>query len=100
MIDAPEMFERFLAYALAFGVEKKWAAAFEGIYREPPAWYVGAWGTGFHPALLAASMGHMSSTASQAMHSGPRSSGGSGFGGGGGGGFSGGGFGGGGGGGW
>lgn len=103
MIDSPQMFERFLPYAMAFGVEKKWAAAFEDLYKEPPSWYVGTWGSGFHPGLLAASMGHMSSTASTAMRTGPRSSGGSGFSGGGGfggGGFSGGGFGGGGGGGW
>jgi uncharacterized membrane protein YgcG len=101
MITSPDMFERFLPYAMAFGVEKKWAAAFEGMYTEPPDWYRGRWHGGFHPAYFVSSMGQMSSAASTAMASGPRSSGGSGFGGGGGGGgFSGGGFGGGGGGGW
>ena len=44
MITSPEMFEKFLPYAMAFGVEEKWANAFEDIYREPPQWYVG--GTG------------------------------------------------------
>jgi len=103
MITSPEMFERFLPYAMAFGVEKKWASAFEDIYREPPDWYRGQWGSGgFRPVYFAHSMGQMSTAASSVMSSGPRSSGGSGFGGGGfsGGGFSGGGFGGGGGGGW
>jgi hypothetical protein len=28
MVKTPEMFEKFLPYAMAFGVEKKWAAAF------------------------------------------------------------------------
>jgi hypothetical protein len=37
----PELFDRCLPYAMAFGVEAKWAKAFEGIYREPPRWYVG-----------------------------------------------------------
>ncbi len=101
MITSPEMFERFLPYAMAFGVEKKWAAAFEGMYTEPPDWYRGQWHGGFRPVFFAQSMGQMSSSAGTVMASGPRSSGGSGFGGGGGGGgFSGGGFGGGGGGGW
>jgi len=101
MIKSPEMFERFLPYAMAFGVEKKWAAAFEGMYTEPPDWYRGQWHGGFRPVFFAQSMGHMSTAAGTVMASGPRSSGGSGFGGGGGGGgFSGGGFGGGGGGGW
>jgi len=92
MITSPEMFERFLPYAMAFGVEKKWAAAFEGMYTEPPDWYRGQWHGGFRPLFFAQSMGHMTSSAGSVMSSGPRSSGGSGF--------SGGGFGGGGGGGW
>lgn len=102
MIQSPEMFERFLPYAMAFKVEQKWAAAFDDIYKEPPTWYVGRWDGGFRPSYFAHSMGQMSSRASTALASRPRSSGGSGFsgGGGGGGGFSGGGFGGGGGGGW
>ena len=36
MVKTPEMFEKFLPYAMAFGVEKKWAAAFEDLYTEPP----------------------------------------------------------------
>ena len=43
MITSPEMFERFLPYAMAFGVEKRWAGtfarAFEVMYRNPPTWY-------------------------------------------------------------
>ncbi len=104
MVTTPELFERFLPYAMAFGVENRWAQAFEDVYRQPPTWYVGTWDGGFRPTSFVRSMGRMSTTAATAMAAAPRSSGGSGFGGGGGGGggggFSGGGFGGGGGGGW
>jgi uncharacterized membrane protein YgcG len=104
MVTSPQMFERFLPYAMAFGVERKWAAAFDGIYEEPPGWFVGRWDRGFRPSHFADTVGRMSSAASSTLASRPRSSGGSGFGGGGGfsggGGSSGGGFGGGGGGGW
>jgi uncharacterized membrane protein YgcG len=98
----PELFERFLPYAMALGVEGRWAKAFEGICQEPPQWYGGIGPVGhFHPSGLTQSLGQMGEVTAQAMTSAPRSSEGSGFGGGGGasdgGGFSGGGFGGGGG---
>jgi uncharacterized membrane protein YgcG len=100
MVTSPEMFEKYLPYAMAFGVEQKWASAFDDIYKEPPDWYRGRWDRGFRPIYFANSMSSMSSSAATTLASRPRSSGGSGFSGGGGGGFSGGGFGGGGGGGW
>jgi uncharacterized membrane protein YgcG len=102
MITSPEMFERFLPYAMAFGVEGKWAAAFQDVYKEPPDWYRGRWDHSFRPIHLVGNVHRMTAAAGTAFTSAPRSSGGSGFGGGGGGGggFSGGGFGGGGGRGW
>jgi hypothetical protein len=39
MKDA-NLFERCLPYAIALGVSKRWAKAFEGIHQEPPRWYV------------------------------------------------------------
>lgn len=99
----PELFERYLPYAIALGVESRWAQAFESICSEPPRWYVGTGtGTQFHAGDLTQGLGRMTAVTTAAMQSAPRSSGGSGFGGGGsggggGGGFSGGGFGGGGG---
>jgi hypothetical protein len=102
MITSPDLFERFLPHAMALGVEKRWARAFEGILTEPPEWYVGhhhPMGV-FHTTHFMSNLSHMTTATSSAMASQPRSSGGSGFGGGGGGGFSGGGFGGGGGGGF
>lgn len=93
----PELFEKYLPYAMALHVEKKWVQAFAGIAMQPPQWYQGPYGAGFLPYLFVNDLNVMSSHAGSAMASSPRSSGGSGFGGGG---FSGGGFGGGGGGGF
>jgi len=96
--ETPETFEKYLPYAMALGVEKKWVSAFQGIFTQPPAWFQGAPGAMFYPMAFVNSMDVMSARAGQMMTSAPRSSaGGSGFGGGGG---SGGGFGGGGGGGF
>ena len=97
-IKTPEMFEKFLPFAMALGVEKNWSKAFQGIYTQPPQWYQGSYGPVFYPNMFVGDLNSMSTLAGTAMASAPRSSGGSGFGGGGG--FSGGGFGGGGGGGF
>jgi len=96
LVKTPEMFERFLPFAMAFGVERKWAKAFQDIYRDPPQWYVGHSSGPFNMNGFTSRLSDMSSRASSAMSSSPRSSGGSGFsggssgggsGGGGGGGF-------------
>jgi len=97
IVKTPAMFEQFLPFAMALGVDRNWARAFEGIYTSQPDWYAGTHHGSFGPRMFAASLADLSSTASSAMVSAPRSSGGSGTGGGG---FSGGGFGGGGGGGF
>jgi hypothetical protein len=83
VVKTPEMFERFLPYAMAFGVEKKWASAFQDIVREPPTWYVGNTAIGFNPGGFTSRLGALSTRAANTMSSSPRSSGGSGFGGGG-----------------
>jgi uncharacterized membrane protein len=97
VIRTPEMFEKYLPYAMAFGVEGNWARAFDDIYREPPDWYRGSTIHGFRSPLFVSNMTRMATLTGGAMTSAPRSSSSSsGFGGGsfGGGGFSGGGFGG------
>ena len=97
----PDTFEKFLPYAMALGIENRWAKAFQGIAQNQPTWYVGPTPyVGFNPIFFAGSMHAMAMDAHQAFVAAPRaSSTGSGWGGGGfgGGGFSGGGFGGGGG---
>ena len=94
--QTPETFEKYLPFAMALGVEKKWASAFKDIYSQPPSWYQGSGyysGGGFYPIMFINSLDGMTAHASSVMASAPRSSGGSGFGGGGssGGGFGGGG---------
>ncbi len=93
MIKTPEMFEKFLPFAMALGVEKNWSKAFQNIYTQPPGWYQGSYGPGFYPYLFVNDLNAMSVQAGSVLASAPRSSGGSGFGGGGssGGGFGGGG---------
>ncbi|MGH7612950.1 MAG: DUF2207 domain-containing protein [Gemmatimonadales bacterium] len=83
IIGHPELFDRYLPFAMAFGVEKKWAKAFEGIYTDPPTWYVGSHVTNFSVGHLSSSLGDLSSTVGSTMTSSPRGSSGSGFGGGG-----------------
>ncbi len=74
MITSPKMFERYLPFAMAFGVADKWARAFEDIYREPPNWYTG--GTGhFSATNFSSSISNMSSAAASSMSSSPSSSG-------------------------
>ncbi len=90
----PELFEKFLPYALALGVEQRWAeqftevlaaAAAEGRF---PGWYSGTTSRGFSAASLASSLGDSlsSAVASSSGSSGSGSSGGGSSGGGGGGG--------------
>jgi uncharacterized membrane protein len=97
-----DLFSKFLPYAIALDVADNWAKAFEGIYQEPPDWYVSPGGfRTFGPSDFSHSINAVTSSLGSAMFSAPRGSGiGGDGGGGGGGGSSGGGFGGGGGGSW
>jgi hypothetical protein len=83
IIGHPELFDKYLPFAMAFGVEKQFARAFAGIYTEPPRWYVGPGVTNFNVGHFSSSMSHLTSVAGTTMSSSPRSSSGSGFGGGG-----------------
>jgi uncharacterized protein (TIGR04222 family) len=83
IVGHPELFDRYLPFAMAFGVEKKWARAFENIYTQTPTWYTGPAVTHFSVGRLSNSLAGFSARAGTAMTSSPRSSSGSGFGGGG-----------------
>ena len=80
VVKTPQMFEKFLPFAMALGVEKKWVTAFQDIYREPPDWYRGSYGPNFYPIGFVHDLDNMSERASSVLASSPRSSGGSGFG--------------------
>jgi uncharacterized membrane protein len=83
MVKTPELFEKYLPFAMALGVEKRWVAAFDDICKRPPEWYRGGDFTGFRASQFVSNMNRMTTAAATAMASAPRSSGGSGFGGGG-----------------
>ena len=86
----PEFFERFLPYAMVFGVEKDWAGRFVDIYKQPPDWYAGSMAHGFLVTSFASDLqSSFAHSLSQTLASSPSSSsgfGGGGFSGGGGGG--------------
>lgn len=94
--EKENIFEKYLPYAIIFGLADKWAKAFEGIYLQPPTWYEGEFGPRFTTYAFVNSLNHSLSSINSAFIS-RSGGGGSGFGGGG---FSGGGGGGGGGGSW
>ncbi len=87
----PETFEKFLSYAIVFGIEKQWADKFKDIYKGKPDWYEGS-GDTFTTIYLANAMTNFSTTTATAMTTSVNSTGGGFTGGGwsGGGGFSGG----------
>ncbi|MDD5341133.1 MAG: DUF2207 domain-containing protein [Patescibacteria group bacterium] len=95
---SPELFEKFLPYAMVLGVETQWAKQFESIYKTPPSWYQGTEGANFNSILFVSSLHNFQAQTNSALFTAPSSAAGgaSGFSGGG----SGGGFGGGGGGSW
>ncbi|MCS6297633.1 MAG: DUF2207 domain-containing protein [Nitrospira sp.] len=79
VIKTPELFEKFLPYAMALGVEKNWGRAFESIVMTAPAWYQGSELAQFNTRGFTSRMGDMASRTGSTMTSAPRSSGGSGF---------------------
>jgi len=85
----PELFDRYLPYAMALGVERAWAEQFGDIYFEEPSWHTGSAGAQFsmngfvqHMQALSADVHAASMPASSGVSGG---SVGGGFGGGGGG---------------
>src|SRR5579864_3554901 len=97
--QSPANFEKYLPFAMALGVEKRWVGAFDGMLTQP-SWYQTTGVAVFHPVGFVNSLDQMAARTGQVMASAPRSSGnsgtsgfgvmgsvGGGFGGGGGGGF-------------
>ena len=93
----PEFFEKYLPYAIIFGVEKKWAKAFESLNMPSPSWYAGsAYAAGasspsnltnsFSPSAFSASFTSSFTSAFSSSGASGASGGGGGAGGGGGGG--------------
>ncbi len=82
----PKTFEKFLAFAMVFRIEKEWAKKFKDIYKTPPSWYQSNTpfsANTFVALSLVNSLNSFSTTANSSLASQPGSSGSSGFGGGG-----------------
>jgi hypothetical protein len=91
--DTPELFEKYLPYAIALGVENHWANRFAGVLaaasargQQGFAWYSGSSSPWSNPTSFVDSMGSSLSSAVGSASSAPGSSGGGSSGGGGGGG--------------
>ena len=83
---SPELFMKYLPYAVALGVEKKWAKVFEGITIPQPDWYEGGNIGHFSATALTSDIGAFSTSFSASSGTSGSSGGGSSGGGGGGGG--------------
>lgn len=63
----PEQFSQFLAYAIAFGIEEKWAAQFKDHDFPPPEWAEGYSGSA-NSVFFASRVSHFHSTASNSAY--------------------------------
>jgi uncharacterized membrane protein len=91
--DTPELFEKYLPYAIALAVENRWAERFQGVLAAASAqgqqtfgWYSGSSNPWDNPTGFVDSVGSSLSSAVDSASSAPGSSGGGSSGGGGGGG--------------
>lgn len=83
LVRTPELFERYLPHAMAFGLTHRWVKAFADLLTRPPAWYGGGGDLGGMDRF-GRDLDRFGSRTAAAMSSAPRSSSGSsGFGGGG-----------------
>ena len=73
VVLTPELFERFLPYAMVAGLTRPWTAAFKGILMTSPNWYVGR-GDSFSVKDFGNSLNDCWKTTTSAMRSSPSSS--------------------------
>lgn len=75
----PEIFDKFLPYAMVLGVEEKWAAKFEGIYNTTPEWYQDSSNAVFTSHILTSNLNQFSKSFNNAFSSSSASGHSSGF---------------------
>lgn len=80
---SPQQFMEYLPYAIAFGVEEKWAEAFKDMTIPSPDWYDGGSTSSFSAMNLTSSLGAFSGAFASAAASASSASSGGGFSGGG-----------------
>jgi hypothetical protein len=72
----PELFEKYLPYAMALAIENRWTQAFAKITVTPPQWYRGKPRDGFLPMHLTNDLNQMSNKTGNMLTSSPGSFGG------------------------
>jgi len=72
IVQTPDVFEKYLPYAMALGVETEWAGAFREIYTHAPAWYGGASSDSFDLTAFSGQMERMSANLATVLPSRPR----------------------------
>jgi hypothetical protein len=73
-MPSEELFERYLPYAIAFGVESSWAHSFDSVYVTAPDWYAAPMRDGFSASSFAHRISDLSVSAGTSMSSyGPKS---------------------------
>ena len=70
----PDLFEKYLPYAMALRVEKNWTQAFGGVTVPPPQWYRRKHSGDFFPLHLVDDLNGMSTQAGTVLTSKPGSS--------------------------
>jgi hypothetical protein len=70
-----ELFERYLPYAIAFGVQESWARAFENVYVAAPDWYSAPMGGKFSATSFGNRISDLCISAASSMSSSPEKSG-------------------------
>ena len=70
----PELFEKYLPYAMALGVERRWTQAFGDVTVPAPQWYRRKYGDDFLPVHLVDDLNAMSNQAGGVLMSKPSSS--------------------------
>lgn len=63
----PETFEKFLPYAMVFGIEKEWGERFKDIYKSPPEWYEASSFDTFNTIYMINSLNHFTSSTTSAL---------------------------------
>jgi hypothetical protein len=66
-----ELFERYLPYAIAFGVQSSWSRTFENIYVTAPGWYTAPMGGDFSATSFGHRISDLSISAASSMSSSP-----------------------------
>jgi hypothetical protein len=70
----PETFEKYLSYAIVFGIEKQWGERFKDIYKVKPDWFEGDNMTAWNTIYLVNALSSFNTVSASALTSRPASS--------------------------